>query len=55
MTVPSAGHIAAQAGCADTLLRDFYDEPTGALDVGRDCIADLKRSPFFVRATGPNP
>jgi pimeloyl-ACP methyl ester carboxylesterase len=55
VTIPSTGHIAARGGCGDKLVRDFYEDPGADLDVARDCISDVRRDPFFVRASGPNP
>jgi len=55
VTLPKTGHIAAQAGCADKLIRDFFRAPEEDPDRDRGCLTDVKRPAFFLRSTGPNP
>ncbi len=55
LTVPNTGHIAAAAGCVDKVVRDFFEDPAEDPNLDRRCVAEVKRPPFFLRSTGPDP
>ena len=56
VTVPATAHGAAGAGCADKLIRDFYNNPQDhGFNLERDCLDAVRRPPFFVDFSGPVP
>ena len=52
--VPGAGHGAAGSGCVMKLMREFLNRGSAAgLDV--DCVQRVRRPPFFLGPSGPDP
>jgi pimeloyl-ACP methyl ester carboxylesterase len=54
IVVPSTGHGVVATPCGNRLVSDFIDEgSTEGLDT--DCVAAVRRPPFFVTPAGPDP
>ena len=52
--VPGAGHGAAGAGCGMRLVHDFL-ESADARGLNPGCLNDVRRPPFFLTPSGPDP
>ena len=54
ITVPATGHVAAAAGCVPKLMAQFLNEGTAA-NLNPSCIDQVKRPPFVLGPSGPDP
>ena len=51
---PGSGHGAIASGCVMNLLRDFLKQGSAA-SLNVDCVQRVRRPPFFLNPSGPNP
>jgi hypothetical protein len=52
--VPATGHGVIGTACGASLIEQFLDRGTAeGLDV--DCVDDVRRPPFFLTPSGPEP
>lgn len=54
LVVPAAGHGAAAYGCVMKLMARFLNDGS-ALNLDASCVDRLKRPPFFLGPSGPDP
>jgi len=54
ITVPATGHGAAGSGCVPKLMAQFLNEGTAA-NLDTACVAAVKRPPFVLGPSGPDP
>jgi pimeloyl-ACP methyl ester carboxylesterase len=52
--VPGAGHGAASSGCVMKLMREFLNQGSAA-GLNVDCVQRVRRPPFFLGPSGPDP
>jgi pimeloyl-ACP methyl ester carboxylesterase len=54
IVVPGAGHGAIATGCVMKLAREFLNKGSAA-DLNVDCVQRVRRPPFFLGPSGPDP
>ena len=54
IVVPAAGHNTSADGCVMRLMADFLNRGN-ASEIDASCVKRLKRPPFFVGPSGPEP
>jgi len=54
IVVPGSGHGAIGSGCVMKLLRDFLNQGN-ASNLNVDCVQRVRRPPFFLGPSGPDP
>jgi len=54
IVVPGTGHGAWSSGCVMKLMSQFYNEGSAA-NLNADCVNRVKRPPFFLGPSGPDP
>ena len=54
IVVPATGHGVVTTPCGNHIVTDFIDEGSAeGLDI--ECVASVRRPPFFVTPAGPDP
>ena len=54
IVVPGTGHGVLSVGCGQRIMREFIDEGSVA-DLDTSCVGKMKRPPFFLTPSGPDP
>ncbi len=54
IVVPATGHGAAGSGCVIKLMAQFLDDGS-AEKLDASCVNNVKRPPFFLGPSGPDP
>jgi hypothetical protein len=54
IVVPGTGHGAIASGCVMNLAREFLNKANAA-GLNVDCVQRVRRPPFFLGPSGPNP
>jgi pimeloyl-ACP methyl ester carboxylesterase len=54
LTIPATGHGAAGAGCVPKLMAQFLNDASAA-NLDTACIQQIKRPPFVLSPSGPDP
>jgi len=54
VVVPGTGHGTIGSGCVMRLLREFLSKGS-ASDLKLDCVEKVRRAPFFISPSGPDP
>jgi pimeloyl-ACP methyl ester carboxylesterase len=54
VVVPGSGHGVFVNGCVMKLMRNFFNQ-AGAASLNTECIARVRRPPFFLGPSGPDP
>ena len=54
ITVPATGHGVVATACGSKLIQEFLDRGSAA-DLDASCVSRVKRPPFMVAPSGPDP